>query len=1725
MSAHRAARPRRRAPRRILSVTASVAVALGFLIVAEPAHAAATWFVKTAASGGNNASACTSSATACATITGVLAKPAFANGDVIQVAAGSYTERPVFSTKGAVVQGAGAGSTTITNANQANTSTVAVTGAVTVSLSDLTITGGNNNSAGGGGVRVGTFGGSVAASLTLNRVTVSGNTGILGGGVAAYSGTFTATESTIGTNTSTGNNAAGAGVYSLGNTTLTNTAVTGNTASGTGSNLGGGIAAAGTLTINGTSSVTGNKASTQGGGIYANAANLTISGATVSNNQTTAAGSAGGGAYNNAPSPAASITGSRFRGTAANGGTTSDGGGLYVNGGTTNLSGTTIQNSTATRNGVGIYVNAGAANLISGSTVQGGNAGANLGGGVYVAAAGTFNLNASTITGNGASIGAGLYNLGTATTTGGTISGNTATNAAGGVITAGNLSVTGTTISGNSATNAGGGIYEYAGPTTITGAVIKTNTSAQGAGIYANNTATALNVSSSSITNNTATTQGGAITALSPVVTTVTGSTLTGNAGGVQGGAISTSGALNVTDSTVDGNNATTGGALVTTGTAKITGGSLSGNTAVNAGAYYALGTTTIDGTTINGNTADGGTTTNGGNGGAIYNINALTIKNATLTGNKVKVNTNATPGITGYGGAIIQVTFAAATTPSLQLTSSTIDGGAVGGADNAFIGGAIATYPNTVSGGTPGRITLTGSTLTHNIAAAAGAIYTPGQLTMTDSTLDHNKATLASGGNGGAVFAGTSPIVLDNTDVTSNTAGTSASGGGLYVVAGSTLDVRNGSSVTGNTAASGAGILNAATLTIKDSAVEDNNASFAGGGLYTSGVTTLTGATFDGNSAAAFGGGVLTAGGAFTATDGVFNANNAFAGGGVIVGASTQASFDGTDFTDNTSTGANSGGGAILSAGNLTVKNATLTGNTADGTSGLGGAIYSGSSDDNVNTTLKVDSSTLSGNDAYGGSAITASSSGTNDTNKTSITNSTIANNTNSSAAGAIFQAAPMSITHSTITGNTAAGTGAVGGLVLLDRASTSLSANVFAQNTGVTCFRRTTSPVDNGTPVDGGYNQYPSGDTSCGFSAAKHDQAGDPQLGALTGNGGPTQTRMPTAASPVLDKIPAATATGTNDAVSGSAITLCASGALDQRGTTRPQGAKCDLGSVEKVQVAPTVDGPATADYAVGNAGTPLTYTSTGSPQPTLSASGLPSGVTAVDNGDGTLTISGTPAAGTGGVYDVVVTATNEAGSATTALTLTVHQAPVIGGPASATYQVGQAGSTQFTQTSGHPLGTFSSLGTLPMGVTFDGGTPGQGTYSGTPATGTGGVYNLTVKDSNGTPPDASTPFTLTVQEIAGLTGPSTATFKVGEAGASGEFVGSGFPVPSLTSTVLPSGLSLTSTGAGKAKITGTPANGAGNLYTATVTAHNGVGADATKSIAITVNEAPEITAASTLRFVTGVSTTYGVSSDGYPVAALTKTGTLPASISFHDDGNGHATISGTATTAQIGTYSITVKASNGVDPDATKSITVEVVPPLSISTTSLPNAAYRNAYSAMLSSSGGQPPYTYSVVVGSLPAGLSLSSSGMITGSTTANPGTYLFTVKATDSLNPSQSATKVLSITVVKGVTALNVMPILLSRSSGGDITIKIGGYEARLTGGFPAQGISGQTVTFKSNNTTICSGKTDATGHVTCSPTVLQALLVPLNGKLSASYAGNATWLPSSGTAGLIGAFD
>jgi hypothetical protein len=90
--------------------------------------------------------------------------------------------------------------------------------------------------------------------------------------------------------------------------------------------------------------------------------------------------------------------------------------------------------------------------------------------------------------------------------------------------------------------------------------------------------------------------------------------------------------------------------------------------------------------------------------------------------------------------------------------------------------------------------------------------------------------------------------------------------------------------------------------------------------------------------------------------------------------------------------------------------------------------------------------------------------------------------------------------------------------------------------------------------------------------------------------------------------------------------------------------------------------------------------------------------------------------------------------------------------------------------------------------------------------------------------------------------------------------------------------------------------------------------------------------------------------------------------------------------------------------------------VPPPTStpaISTSSLPAGTLGLAYSSTLSATGGASPYSWSVSSGTLPTGLSLSSSGAISGTPTV-AGSYPFTVAVKDAA--SASASKSLGITV-------------------------------------------------------------------------------------------------------------
>jgi hypothetical protein len=243
----------------------------------------------------------------------------------------------------------------------------------------------------------------------------------------------------------------------------------------------------------------------------------------------------------------------------------------------------------------------------------------------------------------------------------------------------------------------------------------------------------------------------------------------------------------------------------------------------------------------------------------------------------------------------------------------------------------------------------------------------------------------------------------------------------------------------------------------------------------------------------------------------------------------------------------------------------------------------------------------------------------------------------------------------------------------------------------------------------------------------------------------------------------------------------------------------------------------------------------------------------------------------------------------------------------------------------------------------------------------------------------------------------------------------------------------------------------------------------------------------------------------------------------VTFVDNGNGTATLSGTPAGSAVGTYQLTVRASNGVDPDATLAVTLEVVPPVSIVTTSLPDAPIGTAYGAQVVANGGLPPYGFTLVGGTLPAGLSLNPDGTVSGTPTGPTGTSTFTVKVTDSAEPEQSATKQISLTVTKGATTLSVDPVLINVSTAPlGITVKIGVVSATLTGGSPGVPIAGQTVVFKAGPATVCTGVTGLNGRVTCTMNPVNTLLVILALRVTATYAGNATWQPTSAYGLLLG---
>ena len=365
-------------------------------------------------------------------------------------------------------------------------------------------------------------------------------------------------------------------------------------------------------------------------------------------------------------------------------------------------------------------------------------------------------------------------------------------------------------------------------------------------------------------------------------------------------------------------------------------------------------------------------------------------------------------------------------------------------------------------------------------------------------------------------------------------------------------VTIKDGGAAATGSSPNGGGLQNVGNLTLNNDVVAFNRTnglpnadSGSGGGIANSGALVLNSTTVDHNSASG-------------------SQNSPYAGGsggGISNTAPGTLTVNASSITNNTAgAGASSGsgssgvGGGISAngAGSVTISDSTIAANAAGGSFGTNEAGSGGGINDLGGGALTISRSTISGNTA--GSAMSSGGGGAGGGMWASaplvLTDSTVASNAaghSSSGAGgsagglALHEspATPVSLTNDTIASN-ALGTGFVNGSTdgIQMSAGTVLANTVIASSTvfpGQNC-------ANPGSLADGGHNvSFDGSGCPAGFAT------GNPNLGPLQDNGGPTQT-MAIAGPVAVDQ-------GAN----------CP--ATDQRGIPRPQGAACDIGAFEVV------------------------------------------------------------------------------------------------------------------------------------------------------------------------------------------------------------------------------------------------------------------------------------------------------------------------------------------------------------------------------------------------------------------------------------------------------------------------------------------------------------------------------------------------------------------------------
>ncbi|MFN0169433.1 MAG: putative Ig domain-containing protein [Bryobacteraceae bacterium] len=322
----------------------------------------------------------------------------------------------------------------------------------------------------------------------------------------------------------------------------------------------------------------------------------------------------------------------------------------------------------------------------------------------------------------------------------------------------------------------------------------------------------------------------------------------------------------------------------------------------------------------------------------------------------------------------------------------------------------------------------------------------------------------------------------------------------------------------------------------------------------------------------------------------------------------------------------------------------------------------------------------------------------------------------------------------------------------------------------------------------------------------------------------------------------------------------------------------------------------------------------------------------------------------------------------------------------------------------------------GTLPPGVVLS----TSGTLSGTPTS--SGTFNFTARASDSLGVQVQKAFALTVNagvQTLGITTTSPLPHATQGQAYNLLFAAAGGTGPytwTLLSGTLPGGLALASNGT----LSGTSGSTGTSTFTVKVTGQNGQ--TASGQFTLTVSELLVITGVSPL--TTGMvgspySSTFTASGGVPPYGWALAAGTLPAGLTLSPAG----VLSGTPTAA--GTFNFSVTASDTTVTTPARPFQLTIVPALTIQSSSpLPGGVVSRPYSFALVAAGGFPPYVFNQVDGALPAGVSLNSSGVVSGTPTAGGG-FVVQVRVTDARGNTASRSFDLTVTVAPTITTRTI----------------------------------------------------------------------------------------------------